>query len=67
MPPLLRCPGRGCHWEAAPEDAAIWFPLNYLLISALERYHRFFGDELTVEYPTGGPRRPSTGPGCRRR
>ena len=35
----------------------IWFPLNYLLISALERYHRFFGDELTVEYPTGGPRR----------
>ena len=35
----------------------VWFPLNYLLISALERYHRFFGDELTVEYPTGGPRR----------
>ena len=34
----------------------IWFPLNYLLISALERYHRFFGDELTVEYPTGDPR-----------
>ena len=34
----------------------VWFPLNYLLISALERYHRFFGDELTVEYPTGGPR-----------
>jgi hypothetical protein len=35
----------------------VWFPLNYLLISALERYHRFFGDGLTVEYPTGGPRR----------
>jgi len=34
----------------------VWFPLNYLLISALERYHRFFGDELTVEFPTGGPR-----------
>jgi hypothetical protein len=33
----------------------VWFPLNYLLISALERYHRFFGGELTVEYPTGGP------------
>ena len=31
----------------------IWFPLNYLVISALERYHRFFGDDLTVEYPTG--------------
>jgi hypothetical protein len=35
----------------------VWFPLNYLLISALERYHGFFGDELTVEFPTGGPRR----------
>ena len=31
----------------------IWFPLNYLVISCLLRYHRFFGDELTVEYPTG--------------
>ena len=26
-------------------------------ISALERYHRFFGDDLTVEYPTGAARR----------
>jgi hypothetical protein len=31
----------------------VWFPLNYLLISVLDRYHRFFGDELTIEYPTG--------------
>ena len=31
----------------------IWFPLNYLVISVLERYHRFFGDELTIEYPSG--------------
>ena len=31
----------------------VWFPLNYLVISALERYHHFFGDGLTVEYPTG--------------
>jgi len=31
----------------------IWFPVNYLIISALGRYHRFFGEELTVEYPTG--------------
>jgi len=31
----------------------IWFPLNYLVITALERYHQFFGDEFTVEYPTG--------------
>jgi hypothetical protein len=31
----------------------VWFPLNYLLISCLESYHRFFGDEFTVEYPSG--------------
>ena len=31
----------------------LWMPLNYLVISVLERYHRFFGDELTIEYPTG--------------
>ncbi len=31
----------------------VWFPLNYLVISALERYRRFFGDDFTVEYPTG--------------
>ncbi|MDA0285455.1 MAG: glucosidase, partial [Planctomycetota bacterium] len=30
----------------------IWFPLNFLLIEALERYHRFYGDDLRVECPT---------------
>ncbi len=31
----------------------VWFPVNYLLIEALERYHHFYGDGLRVEYPTG--------------
>jgi hypothetical protein len=31
----------------------VWFPLNYLTTSALERHHRFFGDDLMIEYPTG--------------
>jgi Mannosylglycerate hydrolase MGH1-like glycoside hydrolase domain len=31
----------------------VWFPLNYLLVEALERYHHFYGDELRVECPTG--------------
>ncbi len=31
----------------------IWFPLNYLFIEALERYHHFYGDSLKVECPTG--------------
>ncbi len=31
----------------------IWFPLNYLLIEALEKYHHFYGDTVKVECPTG--------------
>jgi hypothetical protein len=31
----------------------IWFPINYLLIEALRKYHRYYGDSLKVEYPTG--------------
>jgi hypothetical protein len=31
----------------------IWFPANYLIIEALERYHHFYGDNLRVECPTG--------------
>ncbi|MEZ4655055.1 MAG: glucosidase, partial [Candidatus Eisenbacteria bacterium] len=31
----------------------VWFPLNFLLIEALERYHHFYGDDLRVEFPTG--------------
>jgi hypothetical protein len=31
----------------------VWFPLNFLVVSALERYYRFFGDDLKVDYPTG--------------
>jgi hypothetical protein len=35
----------------------IWFPTTYLLIEALERYHRFYGDEIQVELPTGSGNR----------
>ena len=35
----------------------IWFPINYLVIASLDRYHRFFGDDYTVEYPTGSGNR----------
>lgn len=34
----------------------IWFPVNYLLIEALQRYHLFYGDSLKVECPTGSGR-----------
>lgn len=31
----------------------VWFPTNYLLIEALREYHKYYGDELTLEYPKG--------------
>lgn len=31
----------------------VWFPINYLLIESLERYHAYYGDSLKVECPTG--------------
>lgn len=31
----------------------IWFPINYLLIEALQRYHHYYGDRFQVEFPTG--------------
>ncbi len=29
----------------------VWFPINFLLIESLERYHHFYGDDVKVEYP----------------
>jgi Glycosyl hydrolase family 63 C-terminal domain len=31
----------------------VWFPMNYLLMESLERYHHFYGAEFTIECPTG--------------
>jgi hypothetical protein len=31
----------------------IWFPVNYLIIEALERYHHYYGDTFKVECPVG--------------
>ena len=31
----------------------IWFPTNFLIVEALERFHLFYGDSFKVECPTG--------------
>ena len=31
----------------------IWFPVNYLLIESLQKFHHYLGDDFTVECPTG--------------
>jgi hypothetical protein len=30
----------------------IWFPVNYLLIESLQKFHHYLGDGFTVEFPT---------------
>ena len=39
----------------------IWFPVNYLLIGALRRFHRHLGDGFRVEHPTGSGKQCSLG------
>jgi hypothetical protein len=31
----------------------VWFPINYLLIESLQKFHRYYGDDFKVECPTG--------------
>ena len=31
----------------------VWFPINFLIIEALQNFHFYLGDEFTVEFPTG--------------
>ena len=31
----------------------VWFPMNYLIIESLQKYHFFYGDNFKVECPTG--------------
>ena len=35
----------------------VWFPVNYLLIESLQRYHYYFGDDVTIEFPSGSGER----------
>jgi hypothetical protein len=34
----------------------VWFPINYLLVESLQRFHHFFGDNLKVACPSGSDR-----------
>ncbi len=31
----------------------IWFPVNYLLVESLQKFHHYLGNEFKVEFPTG--------------
>ena len=34
----------------------VWFPINYLLIEALQKFQSYYGDDFTVESPVGSGR-----------
>ena len=68
-PYVFRCHGQEFRVDYVPGESnthlfggnsnwrgPVWFPVNYLLIEALERYHYFYGDTLRVECPTGSGR-----------
>jgi hypothetical protein len=68
-PYILHAQGREYRVEYVPGDAnsglfggnsnwrgPIWFPLNYLLVESLQRYHYFYADDFRVECPTGSGR-----------
>jgi hypothetical protein len=31
----------------------IWFPINYLIIESLQKFHYYLGDDFKVEFPSG--------------
>jgi len=31
----------------------IWFPLNFLLIESMQKFHHYYGDDFKIECPTG--------------
>jgi hypothetical protein len=34
----------------------VWFPVNFLLIESLQKFHHYFGDAVQVEFPRGSGR-----------
>ena len=31
----------------------VWFPVNFLLIESLQKFHHYYGDDFLIEHPTG--------------
>jgi hypothetical protein len=35
----------------------IWFPVNYLIVESLQKFHHYYGDDFTIECPVGSGRK----------
>jgi hypothetical protein len=67
---VLEFDGRTCRLDYEPGESRsglfggnsnwrgpVWFPLNFLAIESLRHLHAFFGEDLTVDFPTGSGRK----------
>ncbi len=57
-------PGESSTWMFGGNSnwrGPVWFPLNFLLVEALQQFHHFLGDGLQVEFPTRSGRQLSLG------
>jgi hypothetical protein len=65
-PYTLQCDGMSYQVKYEPAESStglfggnsnwrgpIWFPCNFLLIEALQKFHHYLGDDFKVEFPTG--------------
>jgi Glycosyl hydrolase family 63 C-terminal domain len=65
-PVVLDLNGQQCRLDYEPGESTtqlyggnsnwrgpVWMPTNFLILHALEQYHRYYGDEFLVECPTG--------------
>ncbi len=39
----------------------VWFPVNFMIVESLRRFEHYYGEEFTVEMPTGSGRKVSLG------
>jgi hypothetical protein len=39
----------------------VWFPINYLIVEALQKFHHFYGDSFRIENPVGSGRKCTLG------
>jgi hypothetical protein len=55
------------HYQPAESDSGvfggnsnwrgpIWFPVNFLLIESLQKFHHYYGEDFTIECPVGSGR-----------